>query len=71
VKGPIWLSGTRTAKLGWDELAGYRDGSIDYVELIPRARRGRWPPLTIPTPTEELRTAVLRALDERGLARQD
>jgi hypothetical protein len=60
----------------WSELGAYRDDSIDYVELVMRngaTRTPRWigKLITIPTPTETDRAAVLAELDRRGLVRLD
>jgi hypothetical protein len=59
-------------RLNAADLAGYRDGDDDFIELelrgdasVPRSFR----PLTIPTPTEKDRVAVLEALDRCGLRR--
>jgi len=60
------------ARVQLSDLAGYRDGDPDFVELIRRrgARRSFFfPRLTIPTCSEEARVQVLRALDARGLER--
>ncbi len=56
----------------WQELAGYRDGETDYIELVraPGARAPTaFPRLTIPTLSEKDRVAVLELLDRRGLRR--
>jgi hypothetical protein len=58
----------------WSELRAYSDDSIDYVQLVMRNGATRWPrwigkPITIPTPTETDRAAVLAELDRRGLVR--
>jgi hypothetical protein len=58
----------------WRDLAGYRDGDTDFVELVRPAgvaRRTRFPRLTVPTLTEKDRVAVLAFLDARGIRRLD
>jgi hypothetical protein len=65
-KSRIGLRRPITVELEWRELAGFRDGSIDYVELIPRRPDVR-AMLTVPTPSEEERTAVLALLDAHGV----
>jgi hypothetical protein len=57
------------AVVHWSDLAGFRDGSSDFVQLLRRGERIASAQLTVPTPTEETRVAVLRLLDERGLHR--
>lgn len=58
-------------ELRWEELAGFRDGQAEWIELVPRPRPT--PVLSdllaIPTPTDEARAALLAALDGRGLRR--
>ncbi|MEZ0228845.1 MAG: hypothetical protein ACAI25_09485 [Planctomycetota bacterium] len=60
-------------EIAFATLAGFRDGSADHVELVPR--EGQWPIpamyLSIPTPNEEIRTKLLAVIVERGVPRLD
>lgn len=53
----------------WSEVVGYRDHAATHVELVHATGRGS--ELRLPTPTLELRTALLALLDRRGLRRLD
>jgi hypothetical protein len=54
----------------WEELAAFRDAS-DHVQLLRRGERVGAPALTIPTPDEAERAALLAALLARGVPRQE
>jgi hypothetical protein len=55
----------------WHDLAGFRDAAPDHVRLVRREKGGRTPEfvLSVPTPNDKTRTAVLQLLDRRGLSR--
>jgi hypothetical protein len=55
----------------WRDLVGYRDDSADYIQLLRRGESAPSWKLTVPTTTEEARTAVLHLLDARGLKRKE
>lgn len=61
----------RGTTIAWTDLAGYGDGSADYVRLRTTGALGglRSLRLSVPTPTEEERVAVLALLDRRGVPR--
>ena len=59
------------AVVHWSELAGYRDDSSDFIQLLRKGERLPSSQLTVPTATEEARVAVLRLLDERGIRRAE
>jgi hypothetical protein len=61
----------RVALLRYDDLAGYRDASADYVRLVRKRGLVRSADLAIPTPSERARVAVLSVLDGRGVPRID
>jgi hypothetical protein len=66
VRGPYW------GYVPWSDVAGYRDGDADFVELVRKdgTRPVEWSPrLAVPTLTEKDRVAVLELLDRRGLNR--
>jgi hypothetical protein len=66
------LGGRVGVEVPWSDVAGFKDGDADSVELLrrpgaPRLKMKR--PLLVPTPTEADRTAVLALLIERGVSR--
>jgi hypothetical protein len=65
----LWTK--RVALLRYDDLAGYRDASADYVRLVRKRGIVRSADLAIPTPSERARVAVLSVLDGRGVPRID
>jgi hypothetical protein len=65
----LWTK--RVALLRYDDLAGYRDASADYVRLVRKRGLVRSADLAIPTPSERARVAVLSVLDGRGVPRID
>ena len=58
-------------RLRWQELRAYRDPSSDFVELLRPGDRIARRKLTVPTPNEETRTAVLHLLDGHGIPREE
>jgi hypothetical protein len=56
-----------TEQILWSELRGFRDDRSDHVVLV--VERGTSSFLTVPTPREEDRVAVLKLLDDRGIKR--
>ncbi len=56
----------------WTDCKGFKDGDADFIEVELREEvpltRSYWP-LTIPTPSEKDRVAVLAVLDAHGLKR--
>lgn len=55
----------------WARIRAFRDRSLDQVELLRQEDRVAAPSLAIPTPTEEVRTAVLAFLTRKGIPRED
>ncbi len=55
----------------WSDLAAYRDGSSEYVQLVRKGDRIASADLAVPTPDEATRVAVLKLLDDRGIAREE
>lgn len=55
--------------IAWSAVAGYRDGASSAVQLILEGGGGLAATVSIPTPTEADRVAVLALLDARGLGR--
>lgn len=55
----------------WKQLRGFRDDSIDFVQLIRVNDAIADPTFAIPTPTEKDRTAVLDLLARKGLRREE
>lgn len=73
----VFAEGTTRKRLDlpWTAVRGYKDGSSEHVELV---RVDGYVPfgevaasLGIPTPTPELRAALLALLERRGLRRLD
>jgi hypothetical protein len=58
-----------TEQVLWSEVKGFKDASADYVTLVATCGSASF--LTVPTPREEDRVAVLKLLDERGIPRLD
>ncbi len=70
--GFTFTRGWRRDWIALADLAGYRDGDVDFVELVRKKDvpiSKDFPRLTIPTPTEKDRVTVLAALDASGLRR--
>jgi hypothetical protein len=61
--------GGAKAMVGWADLAGFRDDDATFIELV--SRKGIFPRawLTVPTPLESQRVAVLELLVARGIPR--
>jgi ATP-dependent Clp protease adapter protein ClpS len=57
-------------RIRWTQLRGFRDDSIDYVQLLRINETVADPAIAIPTPTEKDRTAVLDLLARKGLRRE-
>ena len=57
------------AGVRWAEIAGFTDASSDFVQLLTTKRTFPAHLLTVPTPTEKDRVAVLELLDRHGLRR--
>jgi hypothetical protein len=55
----------------WSDLACFRDGSSDFVQLVRKGERLGSSTLTVPTASEEARVAVLALLDARGVPREE
>lgn len=60
-----------TAVLPWEELAAYADDASDYVLLLRKGTSHGSIHLTVPTPTDGDRAAVLGLLDRRGIPRAE
>ncbi|MEZ0227644.1 MAG: hypothetical protein ACAI25_03410 [Planctomycetota bacterium] len=70
----VFLRAAETTTVGFDEIQGFRDGDADFVELVRKpgvSASIAFPRLTVPTPTEKDRVAVLAVLDARGIRRLD
>jgi len=61
--------GTTLASVRWQDVAGFSDDSADFVKI--HSKTNVYPPdmLTVPTSTDQARTAVLALLVERGVPR--
>jgi hypothetical protein len=59
----------RRAALRWDHVAGFRDDSTEFVEIVSRTWKAHSWMFTVPTLTEKDRVAVLAWLDKKGVAR--
>jgi len=57
------------AVVSFDELAGFRDDSADFVQLAKKCERFHSPLLAVPTATEDERVKVLALLDSKGVRR--
>lgn len=58
-----------TVVVRWTSLDGYWDGNADYVRLVRKGERVMSTDLIVPTPSDDVRAAVLKVLDEKGLKR--
>jgi hypothetical protein len=65
--GIVFRHASLKQELPWSEVVGFRDDSVDFVELF--SRRAGDVLLTVPTPTERDRVAVLDRLVARGVPR--
>ncbi|MEZ0230444.1 MAG: hypothetical protein ACAI25_17610, partial [Planctomycetota bacterium] len=63
------LGGKYGVEVPWSDVVGFKDDHLESVEIVrrPGAPQIKLKQLLVPTPTEELRTAVLALLDERGV----
>jgi hypothetical protein len=59
----------RSAAIPWFEVVAFDDASADYIVLVPR-KRVTWLGLSVPTPTERDRVAVLDLLVKRSIPRR-
>jgi hypothetical protein len=66
-----FFRGDHATALLWRDVAGFDDGSGDFVRLVRQGGGKGSDAFTIPTPSEELRLRVLQLLDERGVPRVD
>lgn len=67
---PRWRRG-EAESVAWTDVSGFRDGSTEYVQIVRKGDVVASAQLTIPTPSEVERTAVLELLAARGVARLD
>ncbi len=65
-----FYSGDNASEIAWSEIAGFDDGSTDFVRVLRRGGSFR-EQLAVPTPDEETRVQVLALFEERGIPRAD
>ena len=61
----------RRAALRWEHVAGFRDDSTEFVEIVARTWKAHSWMFTVPTLSERDRVAVLALLDQKGVSRKE